>query len=381
MARDAELDRLKAAQDLAFQRKQDAYQEQQRAWERRSSTRDDMNRAHEAKQRAYTEQDRTWQYYQSVRSSNGPRIDSLNDQQERAFQNMKSAFESASAAHDRRDGAGAASYAADGHRYKAEAQGCVAERRLLVEEIRSAREVHEATKPAFQRAKDDFNAARRAFDSAKQEHERAQGSFKQAKEAFDAASKAFRTRLEAVKAEGKKRNEDRRSLAEKAGVPFQYLDRVWVSKKPDGSVNLYFGGIGQPNGPGYGHYTMDARGEVTYKREPFDPHGNENFVRDADLEQKLAQIALESYHRYHATIGRGALDAYQRDQSATGPRAVQYDDGSVSVKVKSGFNRRTNTVATDVIVIDRLASPDEHLHLILSEHDGSVLFQEWRKNH
>ena len=52
MAKDAELDRLKAAQDLAFQRKQDAYQAQQRAWEKRSSARDTMNRAYEAKQRA-----------------------------------------------------------------------------------------------------------------------------------------------------------------------------------------------------------------------------------------------------------------------------------------------------------------------------------------
>lgn len=36
MAKDAELDRLKAAQDIAFQRKQDAYQVQQRAWDERS---------------------------------------------------------------------------------------------------------------------------------------------------------------------------------------------------------------------------------------------------------------------------------------------------------------------------------------------------------
>lgn len=48
MARDAELDRLKAAQDLAFQRKQDAYQAMQRAWNRRSSARDTLNRAREA---------------------------------------------------------------------------------------------------------------------------------------------------------------------------------------------------------------------------------------------------------------------------------------------------------------------------------------------
>lgn len=45
MGKDAELDRLKAAQDQAFRRKQDAQcQVQQRAWEKRSSARDAMNR-------------------------------------------------------------------------------------------------------------------------------------------------------------------------------------------------------------------------------------------------------------------------------------------------------------------------------------------------
>lgn len=366
MAKDAELDRLKAAQDQAFQRKQDAHKAMQAAWERRSSARDAMNRAHEAKQRAYEEQNRTWQYCQSVRDSNGPRIDSLNAQQERAFQSMKQAFESASSAHDRRDGASAASYAADGHRYKAESQGYVAERRRLVDEIRSARAIHDASKPAFERAKDDFNSCKRAFDAAKSSHETAQANFKEAKEAFDRASKAFRARLDKVKAENKKRMDEKRDIAQRAGVPNQYLDSVWLSKEPNGTVNLYFGGVGKPNGPGHGHYVVDRSGKVTYKREPFDPHGAQNVVRDEYLEQRLSQVALSAFHR---------------DRSSTGPRTSQYEDGGVSVKVKSGFNRRTNTVATDVIVIDRLANPDEHLHLILSEHDGTVLFKEWRKNH
>lgn len=105
VARDAELDRLKSAQDRAFERKQSTYQSQQRAWDKRSQARDATNRAHEAKQRAYAEQDRTWQTYQSIRNANGPRIDSFNAQQESAFENMKRAFENASSAHDRRDGA------------------------------------------------------------------------------------------------------------------------------------------------------------------------------------------------------------------------------------------------------------------------------------
>ena len=280
MAKDAELDRLKTAQDLAFQRKQDAYQAQQRAWETRSSVRGAMNRAFEGKQRAYAAQDSTWQDLKRMRDSYGPRIERLNSLQEIAFQNMKQAFDNASSAHNRRDGAGAASYAAEGHRYKAESQGYVSERRGLVAELRSAKERHDATKPAFQRAKDDFSSAKRAFDSAKAEHERVQTEFKRAKADFDSCTKAFKSRLERVKAEGQKRREDKKSIVAKAGVPHQYYDNVWVSTDSSGNTNIYFGGVGKPNGPGHGHYVMDRNGNVTYNRDPFNPHGAQNFTEN-----------------------------------------------------------------------------------------------------
>lgn len=322
LAKDAELDRLKAAQDLAFTRKQDAYQAQQRAWEKRSSARDAMNRVHEEKQRAYAAQDATWQALQRLRDSYGPRIESLNRLQETAFQNMKRAFDSASSAHDRRDGASAASYAADGHRYKAESQGYVSERRGLVDALRNAKAHHDATKPAFQQAKDSFNSAKRRFDAAKAEHEQAQEAFKASKEAFDKAVAAFRARLEAVRSAGRA---DRRALAEKAGVPHQYLDQVWISKKPDGTVNIYFGGVGTPDGPGHGHYVLDRNGNVTYKRDPFDPHGAQNFTENQqDYETMVARESRDGdfgfrcrFRGYDAYVetninkqGRAKIDIY-----------------------------------------------------------------------
>lgn len=280
MARDAELDRLKEAQNRAFQRKQDAYQVQQRAWEKRSSARDAMNRAYETKQRAHADQDRAWQHYQSVRSVNSPRIDSLNAQQERAFQNMKSSFDNASAAHARRDGAAAASYAADGHRYKAESQGYVAERRRLVDEIRSARAQHDAMKPAFQRAKDDFSLCRRAFNAAKTDHERAANEFKRAKADFASCANAFKSRLERVKAESSRRRENDRDIASRAGVVAEYLDNIKVRRNSDGSYDIYYGGIGAPDGFGHGHATIDRVGKLTHNRRPFDSNSPENFADD-----------------------------------------------------------------------------------------------------
>jgi hypothetical protein len=364
VARDAELDRLKTAQDTAFQRKQEAHRVMQQAWERRDAAREALNRAHDAKQHAYTDQDASWQSYDRIRSSNGPRIDQLNRQQETAYQNMRQAFDNASSAHDRRDGAGARSYADEGHRYKAESQGHVAERRRLVAEIRAARDQHEATKPAFQRAKDAFSAAKRTFDQAKAEHERAQADFKQAKEAFDQTSHAFKTRLDKVKADNKRRSDDKRQLAEKAGVPLQYRDKVWTSVDPNGNTNLYFGGVGKPNGPGHGHYVMNRQGEVTYKRDPFDPHGAHNFEenRREDATRRMAQLAMNQWAKSYTT-----------------PRMTQHEDSDFKVTVRSGHDRRRDAIVTDVLIFDK-HNPREHYHLIIDEH-GNELFSEWRPNH
>ena len=276
--RDVELDRLKEAMDSAFKNKQSAYDAQQEAWARRSAARDVMNSAYESKQRAYEAQQDAWERYRTTKNSNGPRIDSLNAQQERAYQNMKSAFESASLAHGMHDGASARMYADQGHAYKAEAQDCVAERRRLVAEIRTARENLEAIKPYFQTAKDEFAGARQAFLSAKAEHERAQEAFKRAKAEFDSCAKAFKARLDELKSANRKRREDKKSIAEKAGVPLEYRDDVWISKESDGNTNIYFGGLGKPDGPGHGHYVMDQHGTVTYRRDPSDPHGAQNFT-------------------------------------------------------------------------------------------------------
>ncbi len=335
MAKDAELDRLKAAQDLMYQRKQDAHKAQQTAWERLNSARDAMNRAFEAKQRAYDEQDSSWQSLQRLRDSYGPRIESLNRLQQAAFENMGRAFDNASSAHDSRNGAMAASYAADGHRYKAESQGYVFERRGLIAELRAASDRHAATKPAFQRAKDEFTATKRAFEQARTAHDAVKQTFQTAKANFEKASADFRARLEKVKAENLSKKNDLREIARRAGVPTQYLDSIWVSSNGHGGHNIYFGGVGQPNGPGHGHYATDSSGKVTYKRDPYEEHGSKNFTEaQRDYTDLIgAEIAGGSEfgfmcrfrgHDAHVesninTQGRAKIDIYYGPNGPFGP--------------------------------------------------------------
>lgn len=278
MANDTRLEQLKIAQERAFTKKQEAYQKQQSSWECLSKARDKMNRAFETKQNAFEAQNQAWQDYRSVSDQNGPRIETLNAAQERAYQNMKNAFDRASSAHDSHDGASAKSYATEGHNYKAEAQICVEERRRLVEECKSARARHEPYKRTFDDAKIAFGHVKDEYEQAKAAHARANDEFKRAKTDFDTAVKAFQERLSELRAENSKRKENNRAIADKAGIPYQYRNDVYVSEESDGTVNIFFGGFGTPDGPGHGHYSMESSGKVIYKRDPSDDHGLKNFT-------------------------------------------------------------------------------------------------------
>lgn len=187
---------------------------------------------------------------------------------------------------------------------------------------------------AFQAAKGRFDAKKREFDIAKAAHERTQTEFKSAKEAFDKASKAFKARLEVVRTQNIRNKNDKRSIAEKAGVPAQYLDKVYVSKDANGNTNIYFGGIGEPNGPGHGHYVVDRSGKVTYKRDPYEEHGGKNFTEaQRDYTDLIgAEIAngefgfLCRFRGYDAhvesninTQGRAKIDIYYGPNGPFGP--------------------------------------------------------------
>lgn len=278
MPRDTELDRLRAARDQAFECKQAAWDAQDQAWRQRESAKRAMNQAHASKQQAHQIQQAAWEDLQRVRDRNGPRIEHLNRVQESAYQQMQAAFDRASSAHDARDGASARAYADEGHRHKADSQAAVSERRALIQEIRDARARHDATKPAFQRAKAAFDQAKAAYDRVKADHDRAKTAFADAKRAFEAAENSYKARRSTFERTRQQQREDRRAIAVRAGVPNQYLDKIWVKTEPGGSVNIYFGGVGTPDGPGHGHYAMDASGHVTYRRDPFDPHGTHNYT-------------------------------------------------------------------------------------------------------
>lgn len=345
MAQDGELDLLHDEQDRAFQRKQTtwqsqddawrirkaaqdvlnrardeqqaAYDIQQAAWERRRAARDYCSQAYEAKQSAYDDQQRAWDELQRLRDNNGPsigrlreehdemfdRIQALSAEIDRAFawDNREEAFrlieEVKQLRSDIRDlppqwrGLSAEiSDAKDVHARAAERF-----RPLQAEFVRlrsiadAAKAEHEAARANFKTAQAACRLAQAEFDATKAEHERRSNEFREAKAEAERTKDAFNRRLAELRAEQEQRKDDKRLLAQQAGVPSQYWDDVWVSIDSDGNVNIYFGGVGEPVGEGHGHYAIDRFGNVTYARDPGDDHGAHNFI---DFQERQEERAL-----------------------------------------------------------------------------------------
>lgn len=220
MARDFELDRL-------FEIKQAAYREFDDAKQR-------MNDA--------------WNESEQLQDRYGSEVDQLKDEHDDTFEKMKEAFDDASRAFDCGDHEDARMYADKGKEYKAELPYLVERRRDLIGQLQAAREKHKELHRDFVRAK-------AAWHDAKDEYDRHRDAVQQAKE-------------------------DALRMTE---VPDEYQDDAFLRHNDDGSMDIFYGGVGEPNGPGHGHHHYDPSGEKTYQREPFDPHGAQNFVKPQPL--------------------------------------------------------------------------------------------------
>lgn len=165
----------------------------------RTDRRGVMNESYDEKQLAFNKKQQLWEQVQATRSYNGPLIEELNARQESAFQNMKEAFEQASAAYEAHDGASAKAYASKGHHFKAEMQAAVEERRRLIQQIRETKELFEIAKSSFESKRETYKADRDTYESAAANHQQQQALFDRARDEFHQAKQAFDSRLSSLK--------------------------------------------------------------------------------------------------------------------------------------------------------------------------------------
>ncbi len=200
----------------------------------------EMNGAWEAKDYAKREHDEAWDEVQSTQNSYGYRIEQLTRDHDQAFEDMKSAFEDASNAFSAGEHDEAARYSARGRELRESLPSLVSERRGYIDECKRAQARHKAAREVYQDKKREFMLAKERFDDHK-------------------------AMVQAAK----------QDTAFRAGVQ-HYGDEVKVVHK-DGKSHVYFGGTGEPDGPGHAHYVLDEYGNIEYRRDPFADRGPQNF--------------------------------------------------------------------------------------------------------
>jgi hypothetical protein len=318
VARDAELDRLKAEQDRTYQRQQEAfqtmkrkqeeqhalYEQQQAAWNRRKAVGDELNREYERLQASRKLNDEVWGEYQRVRDYNNSRISALKPQADSAYRNMVSAFERASTVYNSGDKAAAPGYSAEGKNYQAILQSLNAEISSLGVEIKSAKARAEsvgggrtdgsafsAAKARFQALKSEHTAIQSKFKSVKSEYDRAKATFKSAQAAHKKAKEAFQVRLATLRAEKASREAKNRNMLMVVSGEIGYMDGKMVKIKPkddgSGKVDIYFGGL-DPRGDGIGHGHIVVDGcQVVYMRQPWKDKKNPKQI-DIDFDRDIS---------------------------------------------------------------------------------------------
>ena len=306
MPKSYELDSLKSAEQDAFERKQrawetyadlrerckDAHDAMETAWQKRVSAREEMNYEYENMQQMRGQSKQVWDEYGRIRDSHNYEIERLRAEADSEHQQMIDCFERASECYEYGDKAEAPYWSQQGHDHKERRDELNDEVRRLCEEVKSAKQDAEWRGPradasAFHRAKDFFENAKAhhetvqlEFKRLKAERDQAKAEFDSAQEGFKRAKEAFRRKLEEVKAN---RQYERDEVLDKAGVRYAERKDAKIVKKPDGTTQVYHGGVGSGDGYGHGHTALDQFGRKTYDRGAFEDHGRQNFTDDPVL--------------------------------------------------------------------------------------------------
>lgn len=323
MPRNYELDKLKAEQQAAFERKQEAYRRydearqraqraydaMQDAWQERSDARDEMNREYEERQAAFERNDEIWGEYKRIRDHNNYQLEYLRRDADAEHQAMIDCFEQASMAYESGDKAEASLYSSEGHDHKDRRNELNAEVSSLVQEIKDAKAYAEsaapkvdssafhAAKSRFERAKERHQAAQADFNREKEERNRLKGEFDRLQQEFLQAKEAFQRKRDEVRSEKQARRDKVESAMMSAtgrfdGKAAKIIDRDDGSGKTD----VYFGGS-NPEGDGLGHgHAIIKDGQVVYLRGQYQDHEDWLINEDANIPDKHGRIRFPGEH-------------------------------------------------------------------------------------
>lgn len=305
MAWNQELDRLKTAQQAAYERKQAAWQAydearkrtqevydaMQEAWQERQDAKTEMNREYEARQAAFERNDVIWDEYKRIRDRNNYQLEYLRRDADTEHQAMISCFEEANAAYENGDRASAALYSSEGHDHKDRRNSLNDEVSTLVQEIRDAKAYAESAAPkvdssAFYAAKSRFEAAKAKhqakdadFKREKAERNRAKAEFERLQQEFLQAKEAFQRKRDEVRSEKQARQDEASRIITSATGRFAGK-AAKVRKRQDGRTDIFFSSGEHGDDFGHGHVVVDQNGSIRYARDEWQDKHTEYLIDD-----------------------------------------------------------------------------------------------------
>ena len=333
------LDQLRATQENAFKYQQSAFENMKRIGQERTAMNAELERSwarvQDAKARmnsAYEAQQQQWENYKYHKARLSTQIDAAKSRADSCFQSMQRAFQRASDAYQYGDKASAPIYSAEGKAYQSDLSSYNAEVKRLVAETKSITPPSSNFsyyKDEYTRAKSSHESLQSRYQDIKRRHEAAKAEFERAQADQLRAAENFKAALNKHKAEKAKREESDRELMDRANIPFYYRDNCVIQRKPDGTVNFYFGGIGgdkREAGYSHAHVAMDAFGRVFYNRPEFEKHGAHNytiFVKRVEEQKRRGDSDDGVYRGYR--VGRDGLA--RTDYFFSGMKGNTPDDG------------------------------------------------------
>lgn len=198
-----DLDRIKAKEQSAFQRKQEAWavydaaktraseahDVMMSAWLERCEARNEMNREYQAIKTANDHYREVWDNYCKARDYTNSLIEPLRAKADLEHQRMKVCFDQASSEYELGDKANAAALSREGHEHKKRRNELNAEISELCHKIRAAKE--EAKLEAPKTDGSVYRAAKAKFEEKKSIHAKAEAEFKRLKGERDRLKNEF----------------------------------------------------------------------------------------------------------------------------------------------------------------------------------------------
>lgn len=308
--RDPELGAMRERMNAAYDQKQTLYQEyivaknrcsgafkiKKAVGDERFSARETLDREYEAMQRSSENYDAIWSEYARIRDSNNPRIESLKREADYEHSQMVDYKSRSQDAYNYGDHDSAGVYSAEGRMHQERLNALNAEISALCREVTEAKEYAEHHAPKTDSSA--YKQAKAAHKAIKERHEKLKEVCSifaqdrdQKKAIFDAAHAEFlrlrsdylrkRDEVEVRRQSQRQENQhEREKIFDKAGIRQSERENAKIVKKPDGTTQVYHGGLGKGDGLGHGHVALDRDGKKTYDRDTFEEQGKQNYVGD-----------------------------------------------------------------------------------------------------